>query len=100
MQNELDQPTCMYKYPIQRKHTTKAMDINCTTLPQSINKNNQTKTKTGCLLQVRATSSKKINTPHLEPLQRNPSFWDKKTTNLTSNRKCETAEEKVNIYMF
>ena len=38
-------PTNKYKYPIQRKHTTEVMDISCTTPPQSINKNNQTKTK-------------------------------------------------------
>ena len=37
--------TNKYKYPIQRKHTTEAMDIGCKTLPQSINKNNQTKNK-------------------------------------------------------
>ena len=87
-------PTNKYKYPIQRKHTTEAMDISCITLPQSINKNNQIKTKNWLLTPRYSNIIKKINTPHLEPLQRNPSFWHKKTTNLTSNRKCKTAEKK------
>ena len=85
-------PTNKYKYHIQRRHTMEAMDISCTTLPQSINKNDQTKNKNWLLTPSDSNIIKKVNTPHLEPPQRNPSFWDKKTTNVTSNRKCKTAE--------
>ena len=59
-------PTNKYKHPIQRKHNTEAMDINCTTLPQSINKNNQTKNKNWLLTPSDSNIIKKINTPHLE----------------------------------
>ena len=86
-------PTTKYKYHIQRKHTMEAMDISCTTLPQSINKNNQTKNKNWLLTPSDRNIIKKINTSHLEsPSKKSIILEQKKTTNVTSNRKCKTAE--------